>query len=959
MVRPTTPAARLFRFGLFEADLTNALLTRKGVRIPLQEQPFRILSILLERAGQTVTREELRQELWPTGTFVDFDGSLNAALKRLRAALGDDADNPRFIETIPKHGYRFIAPVALGGLHAGPLIEEPRSPALPDTNHGPSQTPELPEERTHWTRQRFAAVAAIFLLAGLSSTVVLMRSRSAVRTKPLGSPATSEISRRSIAILGFHNSSGRSDEAWLSTALTEMLRTELGTGNRVRVVPGENIAQFRLSTPWQETDSLSPETAARIGQVLDGDLLLLGSYVTVGEPQEGAIRIDFRLQQAQTGEILYEGAETGRVKQLFGLVAKVGVALRQRLGLPLSTESEEVGVISSLPSDPDANRFYSLGLEKWRDADVATAKDLFLQAEKIAPRSPMVRLMLFRTWGALGYDQRARAEIKKAFGLSASLPETEKLQVEGAYFQSLKDLDRAAAKYRALFALYPDSMDYAEQLITVSNAAGRREEALAIINRLRQLPPPASDDPRIDFWQAKLVSYTNGPAAGPLIDKAVAGAAARGQKLLYARFRLEQCLGSIYAEQAQSAIARCQEAYDIFMATGNRLYAADALRIIGDRRGSEGDFDAAHEMYQRALAILRQLGEHERIGAVMNNMAVAAENQGQLNEAEKLFREARRNFEECGDTFNIGVTMGNIGDVLLERGELRKAEKQYREARRLLQHSNPMGVEYDLYNIAEVRLLQGGLVAARHYAAQAFEMAQARGSWEELSQAATGLGDIALAEGDLVNARRRYERALAIGQKAGARRSIAQSQAALADVSIEEGKLDEAETALRQSLAEFQAEHATMSEVLAETDLSRVLLKQGKLVEAREAISNAIALSRTSRDPNLKLPVAIQDAGIEAAELVSSKRSTPDLSSPRRKLENVISTARKLGYYGHECDARLTLGEIGLRTAPSAARSQLTALAEQTRDHGLNLVSAKAARLLRSPASSPSLTYVP
>src|SRR5690348_15410739 len=102
--------SRLIRFGLFEADLENARLTRRGIRIRLQEQPFRILSMLLERPGQIVTREDLRQELWPAGTYVDFDGSLNAALKRLRAALDDDADNPRFIETVPKRGYRFIAP---------------------------------------------------------------------------------------------------------------------------------------------------------------------------------------------------------------------------------------------------------------------------------------------------------------------------------------------------------------------------------------------------------------------------------------------------------------------------------------------------------------------------------------------------------------------------------------------------------------------------------------------------------------------------------------------------------------------------------------------------------------------------------------------------------------------------------------------------------------------------------
>src|SRR3954468_6001035 len=106
-------SASLFRFGMFEADSVNCTLTRSGARIKIQEQPFRLLLLLLERPGEVVSREELRQRLWPEGTYVDFDGSLNVILKRLRAAIGDDPENARFIETVPRRGYRFIAPVAI------------------------------------------------------------------------------------------------------------------------------------------------------------------------------------------------------------------------------------------------------------------------------------------------------------------------------------------------------------------------------------------------------------------------------------------------------------------------------------------------------------------------------------------------------------------------------------------------------------------------------------------------------------------------------------------------------------------------------------------------------------------------------------------------------------------------------------------------------------------------------
>ena len=102
---------RSYRFGLFEADPAIGELARQGVRVRLHDQPFRLLVILLECAGEVVSREELREKLWPPDTHVEFDGSLNAALKLLRAALGDSADNPIFIETLPKRGYRFVARV--------------------------------------------------------------------------------------------------------------------------------------------------------------------------------------------------------------------------------------------------------------------------------------------------------------------------------------------------------------------------------------------------------------------------------------------------------------------------------------------------------------------------------------------------------------------------------------------------------------------------------------------------------------------------------------------------------------------------------------------------------------------------------------------------------------------------------------------------------------------------------
>src|ERR1700760_2428237 len=130
----TADHGKIFRFGLFEADLGSSTLTRDGTRVKLQDQPFQLLSLLLKRPGELVTREELRQQLWSEGTYVDFDGSLNVILKRLRTALSDDPETPRYIQTVPRRGYRFIAPVS---------VTEKRSPLVASLTSESTAAPML------------------------------------------------------------------------------------------------------------------------------------------------------------------------------------------------------------------------------------------------------------------------------------------------------------------------------------------------------------------------------------------------------------------------------------------------------------------------------------------------------------------------------------------------------------------------------------------------------------------------------------------------------------------------------------------------------------------------------------------------------------------------------------------------------------------------------------------------
>lgn len=161
---PNSPvfSAQKIRFGIYEADPRAGELLRDGVKIKLQEQPFQVLLVLLEKPGEVVTREELRERLWPADTFVDFDHSLNTAINKLRDALRDSAANPRFIETKAKRGYRFIAPVQFitNGVVEPRVVET--APALANPAL-PMEMPELPVVHRGWTRTLLALIQLLYL----------------------------------------------------------------------------------------------------------------------------------------------------------------------------------------------------------------------------------------------------------------------------------------------------------------------------------------------------------------------------------------------------------------------------------------------------------------------------------------------------------------------------------------------------------------------------------------------------------------------------------------------------------------------------------------------------------------------------------------------------------------------------------------------------------------------------
>src|SRR5579864_1547019 len=234
----TSSPTDLFRFGIFQLDLKAGELHKAGVKVKLQDQPLRVLALLVSRAGQVVTREELRQQVWPGNVYVDFDQGLNNAIKKVREALGDSADSPRFVETVARHGYRFVATVS-----AAPVRDaEPQ-----------------PWRGLRTMRNRLLISSAVAVLAALSYWAW---HGSAMRAGP---PSEKVI----LAVLPFDNLSRDPDQEFFSDGLTEEMITQLGKLNpeQLQVVTPASVAKYKRT-------SLS---VAQIGSEIHADYIVQGT----------------------------------------------------------------------------------------------------------------------------------------------------------------------------------------------------------------------------------------------------------------------------------------------------------------------------------------------------------------------------------------------------------------------------------------------------------------------------------------------------------------------------------------------------------------------------------------------------------------------------------------------------------------------------------------------------------
>jgi TolB-like protein/DNA-binding winged helix-turn-helix (wHTH) protein/Tfp pilus assembly protein PilF len=466
------------RFGTYEVSFQSGELRKAGMRIRVQPQPMKLLQILLERPGEVVAREELRSRVWPEETFGDFDQAVNIAIAKLRSALGDSAENPRYIETLPKRGYRFIANVSVVEADIHPKQLESAARDLLRTESGrPLPHAGLPLAAKNWlwpTRRVIVALALVLSLPILA--VWLFRSR--------GRPPTGI---RSLAVLPLENLSGDASQDYFADGMTDELITDLAQIRALRVISRTSVMAYKHAR----------KPLPEIARELNVDAVVEGSVLRAGDQ----VRITAQLIEASTDKHLWSQSYEGELRDTLALQNRVAGAIADQIRIHL-TPQEEAALKNVKVVNPEAYESYLKGRYFWnkRTADgLKAALAYFNQAIEEDPKYAQAYSGLADTYALLGDWQyavmtpkeafpKAKAAAIKALELDNTLSEA---HTSLAFSLDLFDWNWEAAEkeFRRAIELNPGYATAHHWYAWHLSGMGRNSEAIAEMRKAENLDP--------------------------------------------------------------------------------------------------------------------------------------------------------------------------------------------------------------------------------------------------------------------------------------------------------------------------------------------------------------------------------------------------------------------------------------------------------------------------------------
>ena len=701
--------------------------------------------------------------------------------------------------------------------------------------------------------------------------------------------------RQSIAVLGFKNDTGNKQDDWISSILTTQLPSELAAGEKVRIVSEEDVNRAKQDLSLTEANTLASDTLTRIKKRLNADRVVLGSFSNV----DNLIHLTLYVQDTNSGETTSFPAN-GNVKQIEQLITSAGFELRKNLGLEIDTAQLEL-IQASMPSNPQAARNYAEGVAKLRMSDALGARDLLQQASSADPNYAMAHSALSTAWDQLGYDAKKQEEAKRAFDLSGNLLREQKLLVEARYREAASEWDKAADIYRTLQTIAPDELDYGLKLASMQIRGDHAQDGLATIQRLRMLPSPQRDDPRIDMAEAEAGQALSDPA---VVKAAAASAIQKGQqsgaRLLVAQAEWRRCSALRFLGELDAARAAGEHALQIYKDTADVLGQARSVTCLANVLDSKGDGTGALALHEQALGFANSIGARRDSAGANINIANILSDRGDLNGAVQRYQNVLSIAREIDDKGQMALAENNVGLIYFSQGKYEAAAQTFETARRIAKGAGDLkGLIQARMNLSSIRFQQGKFAEAKEGIHEAIAAAKQLNNQANQADASQTLGDISLAQDQLADAEQSYSAALVIQTKLGDKEGMASSRQSLAGLELERAQPAKAEALANQAVDEFAAEKGADAESSARILKARTLLQQGKIKEARAEIDQAQTLKPSDRSVKIDLLIA-------EAQVLTYERKFPEAST---KFIDVIGQANRAGLKVYELRARLAAGE--------------------------------------------------
>jgi eukaryotic-like serine/threonine-protein kinase len=730
--------------------------------------------------------------------------------------------------------------------------------------------------------------------------------------------------RPTIAVLGFKNLSGKTDLAWISPALSQMLSTELSAGEKLHIIPSEQVTHGKIDLALTDENSLGRDSLARLRNNIGSDFVVLGSFVDIG----GQIRIDLSLQNAVAGETIANISESGPEQSLPELATRAGERLRHKLGVADPSAEDAARTQASQSSSLAATKLYSEGLEKLHSFDSLAARDLLEQAIVKDPNYALAHAALAEAWRSLRYAERSASEAKKAMDSSVGLPRKDQLAIEAQYRNSTHEIARESEIYKTLFNFYPDSLEYGFSLAKSQYSNAQFQEANTTLDSLQQLPPPQGDDPRIDFARSAVaVSTGDYKAALALAERVELRARQRGARRMVAEALATQCQLQSRLGEVIKARAACDKSRTVFSDIGD---LAGEAAVWGQIAFQAGDAKGGRMANERQIALLKKV---ESAGGLAWAMTVAGELSADLGDYPRALREyneALKLYEKINDQSGVNSTYGNLGWVNSLQGNLTNAASDLEQAITLMRRTNSKG-EMDLWLelLAEVLLSEGDVPGATKQLEEGFTVNTGTGDKRVEIYLHTARSRLLLAERELNESRREAELAIRSCLEVHDQDGANAGRLLLARLDIAENHSQTAAEALRKLLSAQDQESSIEA---------RALLIEALLImpsdESKREVGPLAKIAPHTQNASLRMGANLQ---IARARFVLGERA-----GAVELLDEVISESGRLGYKGIWLEARLAQAEIEVQSGVSSAgRVQIEKISKQAEAMGLKLIANK------------------